>query len=289
MEPPITSLIHHATLAPSGHNTQPWRFSADHDTIRIYPDLGRRLPIVDPDDHALYISLGCALENLVIAATHHGLAATVDYFPADEEDACLRVRLTPNGEGDDGEEALFRAIALRQSNRRRYDGKRIPDDAVARLLAANRHDAVTLLAFRPDQPEVEPLIDFVEAGNLAQFRDAAFVDELVSWIRFSKQEARHRQDGLTAAALGFPSIPRWLGTWIMTRLVRPEGEARKQVRAIRSSALLLLFVARRHDKRHWVELGRSFQRVALTAASLGGIGGGDELRRRRKHGAQQRG
>lgn len=266
LDPMIRTLIHHATLAPSGHNTQPWIFSADRGTVRIYPDFSRRLPIVDPDDHALYISLGCALENLVIAAAHHGLAAAVDYFPEDEGEACLRVNLTPNGVGS--EEALFRAIPVRQSNRRTYDGKRIPDDAVDKLLAASRHDAVTVLAFRTNQPEVEPIIDFVKQGNVAQFRDAAFVNELVTWIRFSKQEARHRQDGLTAAALGFPSIPRWLGTLIMTRLVKPDSEARKQERAIRSSPLLLLFIARRNDKRHWVDIGRSFERVVLTAASL---------------------
>lgn len=267
MDSVIKTLIHHATLAPSGHNTQPWMFSVDRDTVRIHPDRSRRLPIVDPDDHALYISLGCALENLVIAAAHHGLTAAVDYFPVDEGDDCLRVRLTPNGMS--GDEALFRAIAVRQSNRRVYDGKRIPDDAVAKLLAANLHGSVSVLAFPTNQPEVEPIIDFVKEGNVAQFRNAAFVNELISWIRFSKQEGRHRQDGLTAAALGFPSIPRWLGTLIMTRFVKPGGEARKQERAIRSSPLLLLFIARRNDKRHWVDIGRSFERVALTAASLG--------------------
>ncbi|MEQ9354881.1 MAG: hypothetical protein RIG63_04560 [Coleofasciculus chthonoplastes F3-SA18-01] len=30
---------------------QPWKFSIDANTIRIYPDYSRRLPIVDPDNH----------------------------------------------------------------------------------------------------------------------------------------------------------------------------------------------------------------------------------------------
>jgi nitroreductase len=81
----IEQLIHYATLAPSGHNTQPWTFSVENNVIRIFPDFGRRLPVVDPDDHALYISLGCALENLIIAAKCNGLDGTVDYFPGDEE------------------------------------------------------------------------------------------------------------------------------------------------------------------------------------------------------------
>ena len=263
---PMT-LIRYATLAPSGHNTQPWRFSADDGAIRIYPDFTRRLPVVDPDDHALYISLGCAAENLVIAAAHHGLAATVEPFPADEPAECIRIRLAPGGSSAAG--ALFGAIPERQSNRRRYNRKPIPAADIDQLLAANTSGTVSLRAFDPTRPDCEPIIRFVKEGNVAQFKDQAFVDELVSWIRFSPAEVRERQDGLTASALGFPSVPRWLGQWIMTTLVKPDSEASKQAQAIGSSALLLLFVAQQNDKRHWVDVGRSFERVALTATALG--------------------
>lgn len=263
----VRTLIHYATLAPSGHNTQPWRFSARGDVIRVCPDFSRRLPVVDPDDHALYISLGCALENLVIAAARHGCAAAVDCFPEDEPEECLRVTLTEADvrEADD----LFEAITVRQSNRQRYDGRPIPEGDVARLLAASRCESVIVRAYSTDDPAVEPLIGFVGEGNRAQFSDRAFVDELVSWIRFSSREVRERRDGLTARALGFPPIPRWLGTFIMKSLVGPEGEAKRQAQAIRSSPLLLLFIARRNDRRCWVDTGRAFERTALTAAALG--------------------
>ena len=260
-------LLHYATLAPSGHNTQPWQFSTDRDTVRIFPDLRRRLPVVDPDDHALYISLGCALENLLIAAARHGLNAAVEYFPADEPVECLRVRLSP-GRGDDVE-ALFRAIPERQSNRRNYDGRPIPGHHVRRLLEANPCESVTVRAFDTSEPEVEPIIGFVREGNIAQFEDTGFVEELVSWVRFTKRDARERRDGLAAEALGFPQVPRCLGRWIMTTLVKPGGEAARQERAIRSGPLLLLFIANRNDKSHWVDIGRAFERTALTATSLG--------------------
>lgn len=267
MDDTIRTLLTCATRAPSGHNAQPWRFSVGDGMVRIHPDFSRRLPVVDPDDHALYISLGCALENLVVAAAQHGLAACVDYFPADELEECLRVRLSTNGHG--AVDALYSAIPLRQSNRRRYDGRRIAASDACKLLEAGLCGGVTLRAFRTGEPDVEPLIGFVREGNRIQFNDPSFVDELVSWIRFSRAEASARQDGLTAAALGFPAIPRWLGKLVMTRLVGPDGEARRQEQAIRSSSLLLLFIAGDNDKRHWVDVGRSFERVALTATSLG--------------------
>jgi len=49
--------------------------------------------VVDPDNRELYTSLGCALENLLIAAKYAGYDPEVEYFPAGEPDKCLLVTL----------------------------------------------------------------------------------------------------------------------------------------------------------------------------------------------------
>lgn len=66
-------LVRYATLAASSHNTQPWIFKLEPKQIQVLPDLSRRCPAVDPDDHHLYASLGCATENLLLAARAGGL------------------------------------------------------------------------------------------------------------------------------------------------------------------------------------------------------------------------
>ena len=71
-------LIRQATKAPSGHNAQPWLFRIKTDGIEIYADTARRLPVVDPHDRELFVSLGCAVENLCIAATTKGYEPKVD-------------------------------------------------------------------------------------------------------------------------------------------------------------------------------------------------------------------
>ena len=69
----MRELVRYATLAANGHNTQPWRFAITENAIEIHPDYTHRLPVVDPNDRELWISLGCALENLIIAARALGL------------------------------------------------------------------------------------------------------------------------------------------------------------------------------------------------------------------------
>ena len=69
----LRELVRYATLAPSSHNTQCWKFALAERAVSIFPDYARRCPVVDPDDHHLFVSLGCAAENLVQAAPAMGL------------------------------------------------------------------------------------------------------------------------------------------------------------------------------------------------------------------------
>lgn len=68
----MLGFVRFATLAANSHNTQPWRFVVRETGVSIAPDLTRRIPVVDPDDHHLFVSLGCAAENFTIAATANG-------------------------------------------------------------------------------------------------------------------------------------------------------------------------------------------------------------------------
>jgi hypothetical protein len=106
-----------------------------------------------------------------------------------------------------------------------------------------------------DRPE--PVVDLVKEGNRIQFSDKKFIEEFLTWIRFTKKDVKYRKDGLTAEVMGFPYIPRWFGRFILKTFAKPESEAIKSEKQIRSSPLLMLFISRKNDKKHWLDVGRS--------------------------------
>ena len=117
----LRELVRYATLAPSSHNTQCWKFQLDHDRIGLRPDFARRCAAVDPDDHHLFVSLGCATENLVQAAAASGLHGDVRFDPSGGGSIDVALRpIRPSAS------ALFGAIPLRQSTRAAYDGTPVP-------------------------------------------------------------------------------------------------------------------------------------------------------------------
>ena len=259
----MRELVRCATLAPSSHNSQCWTFHLAEDSITIAPDLSRRCPAVDPDDHHVYVSLGCATENLVQAALANGLQAEARFDPSGVDAVVLTLESTRTVASP-----LFQAIAERQCTRGDYDGRPIPSDELLLLERAGTGEGVRVVLLT-ERPAMEKVLEYVVAGNTAQMNDPAFVEELKSWIRFGAEEAARSGDGLFAGASGNPAMPRWLGGRMMGLFFTPKSENERYARQIRNSAGIAVFVSEASGKAHWVEAGRCYERFALQATALG--------------------
>ncbi len=257
-------LVRHATLAPSSHNTQCWKFALDAGgrLITILPDLARRCPAVDPDEHHVFVSLGCATENLIQAALAHGLHGQAVFDPASD---AIRVTLEPTQAHSS---PLFTAIAQRQCTRGDYDGQPLSSDELALLQRAGSSDTVRLLLLT-ERPAIEQTLGYVIEANDVQMADPAFVKELKTWIRFNSAEALRTRDGLYSVSSGSPNIPSWIGELAFRWVLTAKGERDKYARQVRSSAGIAVFVGQTADKAHWVDVGRCYERFALQATALG--------------------
>ncbi|MBK1681084.1 Acg family FMN-binding oxidoreductase [Rhodocyclus tenuis] len=259
----LRELVRCATLAPSSHNTQCWQFCLEQSAVTILPDLSRRCPVVDPDDHHLFVSLGCAAENLIQAASANGLHADAQFDAARAN--ALRVNLEAT---KPQASALFEAIPERQCTRGDYDGQPLSRQELALLEQAGSGDGVRVLLLSEKQA-LEQVLEYVVAGNTAQMNDPAFVAELRKWLRFSGDEAVRTGDGLYAAASGNPSVPEWLGSLLFGAFFRPKSENDKYARQVRSSAGIAVFVSDAPGPAQWIEVGRGYERFALQSAALG--------------------
>jgi nitroreductase len=261
--PTMADLIRYATLAPNGHNTQPWRFQVSERLINIRPDFARRTPIVDPDDHHIFVSLGAAGENLALACAARGRSGETSFSAAGDGSVAFSF-----GEAGAPEPALFDAIERRQSTRADYDGRAVAAGDLQILAKAAETPGVDLVLIT-DRAQMNRVRDLVLAGNSAQLSDPSFVCELKSWIRFSPRQAMTTGDGLFAAASGNPALPDWLGPFLFAMVFKADADNDKYARQIRSSAGLAVFVSEHDDKEHWVRAGRACQRFALQATALG--------------------
>lgn len=256
----MRELVHYATLAANGHNTQPWRFAMRDSAIEIHPDYTRQLPVVDPNDRALWISLGCALENLTITAQTAGYAPEVVY---PNGQGFIRVNLAPDTPQPS---ALFDAIPQRQCTRSEFDGRLIDIHDMDTLQKLPLEPGVGL-HFAMNPAAMGTVIEYVNEGNLAQYADKEFRDELITWLRFNKREAVASHDGLYSVCSGNPQVPRWLGRRFVAG-TKPQTQAESDAKKLRTSPGAVVVTAEGDDRTSWVRVGQVYERLALTMTSL---------------------
>jgi nitroreductase len=261
--PETRDLIRYASLAANSHNTQPWRFKLHQNGIGIFPDMTRRLAAVDPDNHHLFASLGCAAENLAIASAMRGKPGELRFDPLGGGAGSFAF-----GNAAPAEPALFGAIPTRQSTRGDFDGRLVSAGDLAALARAAAVPGVDLVLIT-ERAQIDRVRDLVIAGNSAQMADPAFLKELKTWLRFSPRQAARMADGLFSATSGNPALPAWLGPIALDFMFKANTENGKYVRHINSSAGIAVFVAHKSDTEHWFLAGRACQRFALQATALG--------------------
>src|SRR6266508_1763163 len=255
----MRELIRYATLAANGHNTQPWKFAIKENVIEIHPDYARHLTVVDPNDRELWISLGCALENLLVAARAAGFAPEVTYPDiADFIDIHLAAD-TPQVN------PLFDAIPLRQNTRSEYSGQAIKTTEFDQVQALPLEPGV-VLRFVTSKSELETILEYVNQGNLSQYADQAFLNELIYWLRFNKKEAFASLDGLYSRCSGNPEVPRWLGKMFVTG-IKPQQQIDADSKKLRTSSGTVVVASEADSKTSWVRTGQVYERMALTLTS----------------------
>ncbi len=259
----MSELIRFAALAANSHNTQPWLFHASNDQVSISPDPTRRTPVVDPDDHHLFLSLGCAAENFAIAANACGRPGELSFDSANGGAVVFAKDKRRTGDAN-----LFDAIPRRQSTRNVYDGKPVASGDMKALAEAASVSGVDVI-FITARPQIEQIRDLVVTANTAQMGDPNYIRELRSWLRFSPRRALETGDGLFSALTGNPSLPEWVGRLAFDWMLTISAENDKYARQIQSSSGLAIFISKKVNKDYWVRAGRASQRFALQATALG--------------------
>lgn len=259
----LREVVRYATLAPNSHNTQPWKFRIDRSELLLFPDYARRTPVVDPDNHHLFVTLGCAAENARLAGRALGMNGEISYHA--EDGGGLGIDLRP---GPVRPSILFNAIPHRQSTRNLYDGK-VPSTADLAALEQCVRDLGVRILLLTDRRRIESMVELMCAANSEQMADPAFLKELKGWIRFEPREALRTRDGLFTGCTGNPSLPRWLGVPVFDLLVTARSENARYARQIRSSGGIAVLVGGGNDPRHWTAVGRACERFLLQATALG--------------------
>src|SRR6056297_902061 len=249
-------LLRYAVLAPSSHNTQPWKFRLNGPCIDIFMDEEGWLRVCDDDQRELHISVGCCLENLLVAADHFGLGHKVAYLPDPENPMHATAVEFEDGAAANplGDSVLFQMIPVRHTNHGEYDGRPIPENVLEQLSGCC-HEPEVHVQLTSDHSIRQMVDELVVQADAMEFADPAFREELGYWIG--------------QGVFGTSWLMSKIGRLAITHINMGNSTAKKDSAVLMSSPVLGLISSKDNSRETQIKIGQVYQRLSLIAASFG--------------------
>jgi hypothetical protein len=267
LEQRLRFALQYAILAPSNHNTQPWRFIVDGSTVQVCADRTRALPVVDPFDRELLISCGAAVLNLRVALSYFGLSYAITVFPAEfDPDIVVQLRVSRDGHLDSELANLFSALTTRVTTRTPFADEPVDPHLQSELVAACDAEGAIATCVEAEIAR-HAIAQLIAEADAVQFADARFRRELASWIHSSR-----RNDGMPAydaAVGGLLNFAAPLVTSVVRVFDVGAGAPATHQRLVEGSPLFVGIATVRDDREAWLATGQALERMLLLAASRG--------------------
>ena len=272
-------LVRAAILAASPHNTQPWLFKVTSSSIELYVDTARNVGALDPYLREEHIGIGCALENLMLAAARYGYVPALTLVPGKLEPIAARPK--PNlvarvdlVTGKHEQSELYDAIPRRHTNRSPFrPEKPIPDHFVNELTSLGSDEADTKVFSFITAPDRKKITEISSAANAELYSDPEVERSSERWIRTKWHDVQKYRDGLTIDAFGLSPIATAAAKIMplgMFRTIASRAQKNVYSELMLSAPLIGLIAVRdRYDKADSMRAGRIWQRIHLLATARG--------------------
>ncbi|MBI2465143.1 nitroreductase family protein [Candidatus Shapirobacteria bacterium] len=251
-------LLRYAILAPSGHNSQPWKFEISKNKIIVRPDYNRGRSVVDSEHRELFISLGAVSKIIAIAADRFGMSYRrkvikdrVEFIFGEEKTVKKNLE-------------LFKAITKRRTYRERYKKKKIPLRLVAKIKKITSKGQSMVAVNDPDLIKV--MADLIERADCVWYKSRSLIRELEEWMR---DDLELTKDGLPTGMINMYKIAAET-KYLFSKDSRVAKEKAERDRVIaKNTPLFLIIVSNDNDIHSWIEAGEMYGEIILTAQKLG--------------------
>ncbi len=273
----IEKIVSDAILAPSGGDSQPWKWISTNNNLFLFLDISRCSPYTDLNNWGAILSLGCATENLILSAKNSGFGISKEILNLENNDFGVKFTFL-NAEDKNSEKIidnqLYDAIKIRQTNRRNWEFKEFDKLHLEKLTNAVESLPNAKITFIENREDILKLTNIIAEGDLIRFLNKFLYEEMMSEIRWNKKDAIERPYGVELDLFDISSKDKIgfkiAGSWSVASFVKKIGGnalgdlSRKLL--INSSALALITMPKL-DNANFYNGGIALERFWLTAAN----------------------
>ena len=272
----ITKILTAAAAAPSGDNSQPWRFVVKGRTIEFHYIPERDHPILNYEEGGTLIALGAAIQNAELEARAERYAPQTEYR---ESGSCVAVMtLNEGGSLDEDSASLQRAIRARHSNRKAYTKAPLsPEVRLALLSASQEEDTGLKLSLVESIDTMRILSRALTTMEETALGNKNLHEFFFSEILWSAEENRAGKQGLYLKTLELPppaqAMLRLLKRWGFARPLAaigfPKMVAQTNAKQNASASAFGVITAKWSRRATYLDVGKMMERLWLRATAQG--------------------
>jgi hypothetical protein len=272
------ALVRAGILAANPHNTQPWLFQVTPQAVELYADTQRHLGTMDPFLREMHLGLGCALENMRLAAEALGYQADLSLEEGELSTdvagtGMRRVATLALSPASPRPSVLYEAIPDRRTNRYPYTGETLADGMLSTLQELNTDEDVLVFLYPAGSSAFGQLKEGTEAGVRFIVGDEHMAQDSYAWFPLSWDELQRDKAGVYIDTAGISPLLRAVVKMVPgmpSQSAVDSGwvtDATHQMET--ASAAGILAVRSLYDVPQTLRAGRLWQRMHLWATTQG--------------------
>ncbi|OGH65428.1 MAG: hypothetical protein A3J66_02310 [Candidatus Magasanikbacteria bacterium RIFCSPHIGHO2_02_FULL_47_14] len=257
----VRFLIELAVTAPSTHNSQPWRFVITQESCRLWFEPKKQLKEADPSSRDLFISLGCVLENFVVAAQYYGMYKEVRLHM--KENFVAEVFLYDRAAAHQEEyRSLCESILKRYNARGLFERTNIHEATLKRIedIAQKYTEQGVRLQVVQNSTDIKNVAELTAKGIRIARSKPLFRKEFAQWFRTNLSK---KQDGIPGYAVGLPLLPSFIAPFLMRYCSLAKVLVRKNTESILTAPAVCVIESDTDSPETWLQVGRLAERVML--------------------------
>lgn len=259
----ILKILYYSVRAPSTHNSQPWLFKLNPEGVSVFYDKKLRLPEADKDGRDIFISIGCMLENMEIAASHFGFKMFTEIYIDEKDQHVAEIIFKKSTEPVGENKKIFDQILKRVNGRGKFKDEIISNEIIKKIenLASEFKEYGILLTMLTKKEDINKMAELTQQSVIDAYRRPSFRMEMSHWMN---SNLSNKKEGLPGYSLRMPLIISIIIPLVVRYLNIGKFLGKLNLVSVRTAPLIVILSSSNNTKENWIRIGNCAEKMMLS-------------------------
>ena len=276
----IEEILNIAVNAPSGNNSQPWRFEISENKISIFNLPNSDKFLFNYQQRGSFIAHGALIENILIVASEKGYEGNVEIFPNKEDKNLVSVITLQESSAKYKHNNLYPCILKRTTNRKPFEKVILKDNDRKEIYKFFEYldDFGIKIILTEDKNTISELSRSLSMADRLIFENFDIHKAFFAKVSWTRQEEAEKGEGLYVGTKELSPVMKFLfknffSNWnflkILSKIKISQKAGKQREKLYNNCSAIGLVFAESDLPEDFINTGRILQLFWLKITSLG--------------------